>query len=202
MFKNLKRKQLISLIVSLSLILVLSVGITIAYILINTNPVTNTFDPAQVSCAVVENGSEKGHYKGQIQVFSKSDVMIKNTGDTDAYIRASVIITWKSADGKVYAQAPSADDYTMVYAKDTGWELGADGFWYYTSSVPAAGFTNVLITSCTTNKTLTANETTYYLSVEIVASAIQSAPDSVVEKQWVTGVSNADSGKLSIKKGE
>ena len=97
MFKNLKRKQLISLIVSLSLILVLSVGITIAYILINTNPVTNTFDPAQVSCAVVENGSEKGHYKGQIQVFSKSDVMIKNTGDTDAYIRASVIITWKSA---------------------------------------------------------------------------------------------------------
>lgn len=189
-------------ILAILLALLVTAGGTLAYIITNTEPVTNIFDPSNVQCAVVENGSKTEYYEDKVSISSKSNVMIKNTGDTDAYIRAAVIITWKSADGNVYAQPPSADDYTIAYAKDMGWELSTDGFWYYTSSVPSNETTSVLIIACVPNKTLTVNETTYYLSVEIVASAIQSAPDSVVEEQWLTGVSSADSGKLSIIKGE
>ena len=212
MFKNLTRKQLIALIVSLSLILALSVGVTLAYIFINTDPVTNIFDPAQVSCAVVENGSNTEHYGDQVTVSSKSNVMIKNTGDTDAYIRAAVVITWKSTDGKVYAQAPSAGDYTINYATDTGWELGADGFYYYLKDVAPVTecthatneacekcCTGVLINSCSQEADATV-PAGYHLSVEIVASAIQSKPDHVVGDEWknarvtVTG----NNGSLTI----
>lgn len=181
-----KNTQKITIIItSLALLLLVAVGTTLAYIFTKTEPVENTFKPSKVSCAVVENGSATEN-AGNIVTIStnKTDVRIKNTGDTDAYIRVAVVVNWASEDGtKVWATKPVLNtDYTITYATGTGWEPGADGYYYYTESVAPGTLTNILISQA--DKLQTAPPEGYYLSIEIVASAIQSKPDHVVGQQW------------------
>ena len=59
-------------------ILTAAVGGTMAWLSTKTQELTNTFEPAKVTCAVEEDFTDKT---------TKKDVRIKNTGTTDAYIR-------------------------------------------------------------------------------------------------------------------
>ena len=177
MFKNLTKKRLTILLVSLSLILVVGVGVTLAYVFASTGDVVNTFTPSKVACAVIENGDSTPHYSDTVNVPSKSNVQIKNTGDTDAYIRVAVIVNWKNANGDVWAIAPKTGEYTIVYNTSSGWACSAaDGYWYYNTSVAPGELTDPLITSAIQNVPgpKGTDESQYYLSIEIVASAIQS----------------------------
>ena len=63
------------------------IGSTVAFLITNTGPVENKFAYASVSCAVEET------FDGS----TKEKVQIKNTGSTDAYIRATYVVTWKDA---------------------------------------------------------------------------------------------------------
>lgn len=193
MFKNLTKKRLTILLVSLSLILVAGVGVTLAYVFASTGDVVNTFTPSKVACAVIENDDSTPHYSDTVNVPSKSNVQIKNTGDTDAYIRVAVIINWKNEDGHVWATAPKTGEYTIEYNTNSKWARSlADGYWYHTAEVAPDGLTDVLITSATQNATgpKGTDGTQYYLSIEIVASAIQSTPDNVVKDMWGATASN------------
>ncbi len=190
------------LITSVALLLLIAVGTTLAYVFTRTDPVENKFNPSKVSCAVVENGD--AHVTGAIvnTGSSKDNVQIKNTGDTDAYIRVAVVVNWMSEDGtKVWATKPvEGTEYTISYATNTGWTKGSDGYWYYTKSVPptdGSNLTGILITSATQNTPgpKGTDDTQYYLSIEIVASAIQAKPTSVVTSQW--GVAVANDGTIS-----
>lgn len=197
MFKNNSKKRLMILLVSLSALLVIAVGGTLAYVFMTTDALENIFTPAQVSCAVVENGME---YTGNVvsNVSEKKNVTIKNTGNTDAYIRVDIVVNWKNAtSGNVYAQAPELDtDYTMSLG--SGWKKGSDGYYYYTSAIAPSHETGALIAECKPGDTTPDG---YVLSVEIVASAIQSKPDSVVESAWLKNgvVGDANNGVLTIK---
>lgn len=182
MKKYINRKSI--LITSVALLLLVAVGTTIAYVFTKTDPVENKFDPSKVSCAVVENGNDPVS-SDNVPVSSKTNVQIKNTGDTDAYIRVAVVVNWMSADGsKVWATKPvkSTDgingDYKITYnLNDNGWIDGGDGYYYYTQPVAKSALTDILITSATqlTQKgPVGTDNTQYYLSIEIVASAIQS----------------------------
>ncbi len=183
MKKNLKKKVVLTM--SVALLLAVAVGITIAYIFTETDPVENTFKPSKVACAVVENGGEPVTGDTVDIGTSKENVQIKNTGNTDAYIRVAVVVNWMSADGtKVWATKPvkSTDgtdgDYTITYnLEDNGWIDGGDGYYYYTRPVAPSKITGVLITSATQKAPAPkgADDTQYYLSIEIVASAIQSS---------------------------
>lgn len=177
MFKNLTKKRLTILLVSLSLILVVGVGVTLAYVFASTGDVVNTFTPSKVACAVVEDQKTDDAPTGQVSVNTKSNVKIKNTGDTEAYIRVAVIINWKNEDGHVWATAPKTGEYTIVYNTSSGWACSAaDGYWYYNTSVAPGELTDPLITSAIQNVPgpKGTDESQYYLSIEIVASAIQS----------------------------
>ena len=196
------------------LLLAVAVGTTLAFVFTKTAPVENTFTPSKVACAVVE---DKGTpVTGDVVDTGtiKEKVQIKNTGDTDAYIRVAVVVTWKNTEGNVYALKPvEGADYEIDWAYDdanpTAWEKGLDGFYYYTKSVPAVDdkttddidetLTGILINSAKQLKACATNG--YYLSIEIVASAIQSTPSDVVKNQWKTGVSGVkDNGILEIIK--
>ena len=176
------------------LLLTVAVGTTLAFVFTNTDPVENTFTPSKVACAVVENGSETENtgnivYTGDV----KTNVMIKNTGDTDAYIRVAVVVSWKNKDGtKVWAHAPAATDYTVEYDLTNGWEKGADGYYYYKAAVNPKALTSVLINNATQNVTgpVGTDGTQYYLSIEIVASAIQANGMGATSAQeaWVKAV--------------
>lgn len=163
-------------------------GITLAYIFTNTAEVKNEFVPAEVSCEVVET------FDGE----TKSDVTIKNTGKTDSYIRAAIVVTWMSEDGtQVSATKPIAGtDYSVTFASGTAWEASADGFWYFKNPVAVGATTDVLIESCTC---LVTPPEGFYLSVEIVASAIQASPTTVVTTNWSSGVSGVNGTTLVIK---
>jgi hypothetical protein len=191
MKKYINKKLII--IASVMLLLLATVGTTLAYIFTETKPVENTFNPSKVSCAVVEKGYEP--VSGEIQNISdiKSNVQIKNTGDTDAYIRVAVVVNWMDEAGtNVWATKPveGADgDYTITYNLGNGWVKGSDDYWYYTKSVPptdGSNLTDILIKNATQNKEgpKGTDGTQYYLSIEIVASAIQSTPETVVAEQW------------------
>ena len=165
-------------ITAVALLLFVTVGSTLAYIFDVTKPVENTFTPSKVSCAVVEtvNGKEKENEAGAINsVTTKEDVKIRNTGDTDAYIRVAVVVKWVNKDGKVWATEPKRNEYTINFILDKGWVADPDSYYYYSEKVAPNGLTSELIDSVTQNVAgpVGIDGTQYYLSVEIVASAIQ-----------------------------
>lgn len=190
-------------IISLALLILITVGTTLALVFTNTDPVENTFKPSKVSCAVVE-GTNAPVESGNVDTGTeKKEVKIKNTGDTDAYIRVAVVVNWMSADGKVWAQKPIiGEDYQIAFKlkDDNGveiWEIGNDDYWYCKKEVAPQETTDILITEA---KQLKDAPDGYYLSIEIVASAIQSAPDTTVETQWDNSkvVIDANDGTLEI----
>lgn len=188
MKKNMKKKALLTM--SVALLLLVAVGATLAYIFTKTDPVVNTFTPSKVSCAVVENSGTPVSRGIQDTGDKKSNVQIKNTGDTDAYIRVAVVANWVSADGsRIWAQKPIENkDYTMSLGSAAKWARGADGYYYYCEDVSPNNLTEFLITEAKLMDGVTApmgtDDTQYYLSLEIIASAIQSKPDYVVENEW------------------
>ena len=172
----------IALVAAVILLLFVAVGSTLAYIFISTGSIENVFNPSKVSCAVVE-GSNEPVTSGNVNTGNvKENVKIRNTGNTDAFIRVAVVFTWQNEAGEVHASKPiEGTDYTVEW-NTTDWKMGADGFYYYNASVPPCTHTGAeahagcmtadLIESCT--PVAGKAPTGYVLSVEIVASAIQS----------------------------
>lgn len=191
--KQLRRpKRLATLLVSLLLVLGVAVGGTVAFISTRTADKVNTFTPSKVTCEVTET------FENNV----KSQVAVKNTGDTTAFIRAAINVTWMSnkdaADQTVSSKVPVKDkDYSITFAKNTNWIKGADGYYYYQLPVDPKGSTGVLIEECKLQENASVPDG-YHLSVEIVASAIQSAPDSVVQSMWHVTV---EDGKITRANG-
>ena len=175
------RKALFAL-VSVLVLIFAAVGVTVAYLQTQTDPLENEFTPAKVSCEVAET------FDGSV----KSDVSIRNTGDTDAFIRVSVVANWVKTDSEnnvtsVYAQQPVAGtDYTLTLATNANENWLQDG--NHKAAVKPGESTAVLIASCTPiEDTAPAG---YTLAVEIVASAIQASPETVAEEHWKVTVEN------------
>lgn len=147
-----------------------TIGSVAAYLTSRTEPVTNEFVPAKVSC-VVEEVFENG---------VKNDVKIRNTGNVDAYIRVSVVANFVSDDGKVLATAPQeGTDYRVIWSP-YGWQKGTDGYWYHQKAIAPDDLTSMLIESASV---ISAPEG-YHLDIQIIASAIQSEPYSAVQEAW------------------
>lgn len=191
--KQLRRpKRLATLLVSLLLVLGVAVGGTVAFLSTRTDSKENTFTPSKVTCEVTETFNNN----------VKSQVAVKNTGDTTAFIRAAINVTWMSnqdaANQTVSAKVPVKDkDYSITFAKNTNWIQGADGYYYYQLPVDPKDSTGVLIEECKLQENASVPDG-YHLSVEIVASAIQSAPDSVVQSMWHVTV---EDGKITRANG-
>lgn len=172
--KSIHIKKSVSLLVALVLMIVVGTGTTLAYIVDMKGPISNLFLPAEVACAVVANEDDE-----------ISNIVIKNIGNTDAYIRAAVIVTWKddTTNRNVYGKQPVENtDYTIkINTDDSSWEL-EDGFYYWTEPVGVNNFTDPLIESCTQKAEAPASG--YSLSIEIVAEAIQADPFISAEAAW------------------
>lgn len=194
--KQLRRpKRLATLLVSLLLVLGVAVGGTVAFLSTRTDRKVNTFTPSKVTCAVTETFGNN----------VKSNVAVKNTGDTTAFIRAAINVTWMkdaaeydAADQTVSAKVPlKGTDYSITLAENNNWIQGADGYYYYQLPVKPQDSTKVLIEECKLLKDASVPDG-YHLSVEIVASAIQSVPEAAVKAAWGENFSiNAD-GSLKV----
>ena len=181
-----KQSLAIKLVICLILLLMISVGGTIAFVVTHTSEIRNTFTESVVKCEVDET------FKDNV----KSNVSIKNTGDTTAYIRAFVNVTWMNESGQVASVSPKSTDYMIEYS-DSGWLKGSDGYYYYSLPVQPNNKTAVLINSCELLETASAPDG-YYLSVEIVCSAIQSTPESVVSNIWHVQLSGSEIVEVNV----
>lgn len=178
-----KTKQPVAL-VALLLLLCCTVAGTLAYLVDSTDPVTNTFTPASVSTEVNED------FDG----ITKSNVTIKNTGNIDAYIRATVVVNWASDKevGVVSGTAPKeGTDYTIDWTM-VNWVKVGD-YYYYTQKVAAKGETKQLFTDCKLKEGVTP-PSGYHLQVTILADGIQAEPVHVVADVWKDV--RVDGGKL------
>ena len=198
-------RKLTVLLVSLALVLCVGVGGTLAYLFDITQPVENTFTPSEVTTEVVET----------VENDVKKDVMIHNTGDTVAFIRAAIVVNWADGEGNVYGKTTpvKGTDYVMEFyndaddGKDGKWIMdSSDGFYYWTKPVAAndndsttnVDLTGMLIKSVKLADNVTAPEG-YALSVEILCSGVQSVPAEAVEA-WSNGLYTvSDAGETTAQ---
>lgn len=164
-----KRKWLGTL-AALALVLCIAGGATLAFLMVTTPSMTNVFQYGHVTCAVQE----------EFDGTTKSDVSIKNTGNTQSYIRVKLVFTWKDAEGNVSAQPVTDQDYKMDLNKVDWFEK--DGYYYAKAPVAPDHNTPDLIHSCTEIVANAPEGDT--LSLEILADAIQSTPTRAVEQAW------------------
>ena len=179
MKKNFKKNLIVlaSVLVAVGLV----IGGTMAFLIDTDDELVNTFTPSQVTTKVEEtlSGDEK------------TNVMIQNTGDTEAYIRAAVVVTWKNAAGEVYGQLPvEGTDYKITYStdetdeKDGKW-VENGGYYYWSEPVTPGEMTGILINKC---EHLANKPDGYALNVEIIGSGIQSVPDQArIDAGWYIG---------------
>lgn len=162
----------------LSFVLIMTTVVTgvVAYLIAQSTKLSNEFQPVKVTCEVQETFADH----------VKSDVYIQNTGDVDAYIRATVIANWVSDEGKVYAQAPKeGTDYKVEWGQE-GWKLKDDGYRYYQNAVvpvktdPDAKTDNLIVKA----EAVSAPPAGFHLEIQVLATAIQANPEKVVEEAW------------------
>ena len=146
---------------ALVLILVCTVGGTVAYLVAHTDPVVNTFTPGKVSCQVEEK------FEGNNV---KTEAVVKNTGNVPAYIRVAVVANTIDAQGNITGM----ETLPAGWLNTEDWTKSGD-FYYYKGVVQPGAVTDNL---------LNADINLEGIQVTILASAIQSMPDDAVNEAW------------------
>lgn len=168
--KSTTSRKVIVLAIAAVLLLSATVTGTLMYIVSKTTAVTNTFEPATVTCEVQEN------FDGTV----KKDVTVKNTSNIDAYLRVKLVTYRVNDKGERIGGTAAIPSFTP----GEGW-FEKDGFYYYNKPVapnktPAAnligndGITLVKYTDADGGRQV----------IEVIAEAIQSVPTSVVADNW------------------
>ena len=182
---NIRLNRTAVLIMAVLLLLGAAVGSTVAFLTDKTEPVKNSFEYAKVSCEVTENFTNN----------KKDNVRAKNTGTTDAYIRATYVVNWVDAQGNIASSDPAGYKYTLTANLNNSWTKGSDGYFYYTSPIAPGDSTQGSLLTCTVTYP---DNPEYTLSVEVLAEAIQSVPEDAVKAAWGAGFSIGADGSLIV----
>lgn len=163
--KKMIQKKSILLLTLVGVVLLGSVGGTLAYLTDKAGPLANIFNPSEVTSSVHEPGWTDGG-------IVKQNVQIQNTGDIDANIRAAIVVTWKLGNNTLPEVPVVGTDYSLEIG--SSWNYNStDGFYYYTETVSPGGYTKDLIVKC---ETLAKYDDDRVLCVEVIGSAIQQQP--------------------------
>lgn len=150
-----------------------AVGTTLAWLTDATDAIVNKFEYTEVKCEVQE----------EFDGLEKKNVKVTNTGSTDAYIRATYVVTFRDAEGNiVYGTPKEGIDYTIKLNNTNIW-VYEDGYYYYGAQVDPNGETQNLIErfkGINTEKWPAG----CHLSVEILASAVQANQKDAMGEAW------------------
>ena len=176
----LKRRRLTPLAAAaLLMVLVMSVGGTLAWLTAHTSAITNTFTVATPGVKI-EEGFDKQ---------TKSNVQVKNTGEVEAYIRVALVPTWEDENGNAVAEPASLDDLSITWGNSGKWLKGKDGYWYYKEPVAPGYSTEVLLEKATVT-----TENGYHMNLQVMADSIQADPTRAVTAMWGTAKGGAVTG--------
>lgn len=171
--KRMRKTKTILVLAAVVLMLACTVGGTLAFLITKTDSVTNTFDPGKVTCKVVE-----GSFTDNVSTVKK-DVKIKNTGNTEAWIRATVVANWVK-DGKVVAP------WTGSIDTPAGWTKIGD-YYYYGQKVAPNNETSQLIDTYTAPNN---GPDGAHLEMTIVCQAVQSNLGSTAQAAFAYATAN------------
>ena len=150
-------------------LLALPIGGTVAWLSTKGDPIINTFNPSEVACKVTES------FNGTV----KSNVNVKNTGDTEAYIRVKLVTYRTNDDGQHIGGTAEIPAFTP----GTGW-VSYGGYYYYTKPVaPNGSPENALISSITLTGSYNDADGGHQ-AIDVMAEAIQSGPAQAVGEAW------------------
>ena len=162
-------KRLSTLLLSVILVVTIAVGGTVAYLVTQDAPITNTFTPSHVTCKVDENFDGK----------TKTNVNVINTGDTEAYIRVK-LVTYRVNEARQHIGGTAA---IPSFTLGANWKE-YDGYYYYTLPVkPGEQPDTVLISSITLEDSYPDADGGKQV-IEVMAEAIQSAPAEAIGRSW------------------
>lgn len=162
----------LALLLALILVVGAAAGGTVAWLMQTTETKNNNFSYGTVSCEVSEN------FDG---VSTKQNVQITNKGNIPAYIRATYVVNWLDKEGNIAASVPEGYSYNLTENPNGKWTKGNGGYFYYLSPVAPGASTPGSLLTCTVTRP---ENPEYRLSVEILATAIQSTPAKAVTEAW------------------
>lgn len=163
-----------TLLLSLLLVVTLAIGGTVAYLTTHSDPVQNNFTPSFVDCEVTES------FNGT----TKSNVNVKNTGDTEAYIRVKLVTYRVNDEGQHIGGTATIPSFTP----GTKWVAYGDYYYYTLPVAPGAKPAADLINSITLTGEYTDADGGKQV-IEVMAEAIQSGPANAVGDSWGVSIS-------------
>lgn len=155
--------------IALILIICLAVGGTVAFLISQTDPIKNIFNPANVDITVDET------FENNV----KSRIEVKNTGDTDAYIRVNLVTYMQDNEGNPTAEKAPA----LIFTLNDAWVKIGD-YYYHKAPVAEKELTADLLADGSTIE-LAPNQVVY-----VLAEGIQSLPTTAVTDAWNVTVGN------------
>lgn len=167
-------KKLSAAAIAIILVVVMTIGGTVAFLMDSTESVINKFTPASSGITIEEKVKEN----------CKTEIAVRNTGDTGAYIRVSLVANYYDENGNITGGAAVPD-----FTNSEKWFLGNDGYYYYKLPVAAGDVTDNLLAS--ESKMQLKDK----MQVTVLAQSIQASPTSVVHDKW--GVTVNSDGTLA-----
>ena len=193
----------LSIIIVCAILIVASVSVAVAYMIVRSHEITNSFVPAKIDCQVLETETKID------DVVTKISVRAQNTGNVDAYIRVRVVTYWEDSKGNPVARTSPINEFFGGDWKfnDAAWIYDATNqTFYHKAPVGANDFTAELLKLDSGFKGITLEPEdvlqgsvtfTYYPMVEFIVEGIQDAPDTAVIESW--GVTLDGNGHITDK---
>ena len=168
-------KKLSAAAIAIILVVVMTIGGTVAFLMDSTESVINKFTPASSGITIEEKVKEN----------CKTEIAVKNTGDTGTYIRVSLVANYYDENGNITGGA-AVPNFAL---NETNWFKGTDGYYYYKTPLPAGEVTESLLANGSKM------ELSENMQVTVLAQSIQASPTSVVHDKW--GVTVNSDGTLA-----
>ena len=178
-------RRLAALLISAALIAAIAVGGTVAWLSTKDDPIINTFNPSKVACEVQE--------KFDGSTGEKTNVNVKNTGDTEAYIRVKLVSYRVNEQGQHIGGTADIPAFTP----GENW-VEKGGCYYYTLPVkpgekPAADLIESIELTGSYDDPDGGSQV-----IEVMAEAIQSGPEAAVKAAWGADFSIGADGSLIV----
>ena len=186
--KTLRTGRVTAIVMATVLLLALAIGGTVAWLSTQDTPITNTFTPSQVACEVQEEfNSTTG---------VKSNVNVRNTGDTQAFIRVKLVTYRTNNEGKHIGGTAEIPNFNP----GAGWVKHGD-YYYYTKPVePDQAPDDALINSIPLKESYEDADGGHQ-AIDVMAEAIQSVPEAAVKAAWGANFSIDGNGNLIVPTG-
>lgn len=161
-----------------------------AYMSVSSNKEENKFIGGSINAAVMENGQPHENSKNNVVVYEE----VKNAGDsvdkvvsiknlangeqaTSMYARVRLIPSIVAEDGSIMGTEVKI---SYEFEKKTNWKV-KDSTYYYTKQIAPNEESEVLLKKVTIKQDIPDG---YHLELKVIADAIVTRPDTILESTW------------------